>query len=128
MHPYREVRRAVIGDHPLPPRGVGQVRRLDGRLERKRQLLLLAARSRDARRSRHEPELPEELAPFRPEAVAGARLGERNELVPGDWSPLRELPDRAVWSVRVSLVDDRLRIVLPHALHVLETDAHGTAS
>src|SRR5438876_1822863 len=104
----REGRRAVVGEHPLPHRVVGQVRRLDGRLERKRQLLLLSARSGHARRTRDEPELPEEVAPLETKAVAGARLGERLELVLGERRPLRELPDRSVWTARLALVDDRL--------------------
>src|SRR5207302_4250541 len=125
VNPDREARRAVVGEHPLPHRGVGQVRRLDDRLERKRQLLLLSTRSGHARRTRHEPELPEELAPLQPEAVARTRLGERRKLVPGERRSLRELPDRAVRTIRFALADEGLRIVLSHALYVLEPDADG---
>src|SRR3954452_12522484 len=87
----RQARRAVVGEHPLPHRRLGQLRRGGRRLERQRGLLWLSWCARDARGAGHEAELREELPPPQPEAVAGARLGERAQLVLRQPRLLREL-------------------------------------
>jgi hypothetical protein len=58
----REARRPVVGEHPFPDRRLGQVGCRDRRLEGQGELLCLSSGARHARRPRHEPELPEELA------------------------------------------------------------------
>ncbi len=124
MHVDREARRPVVREHPLPHRRLRQVRRRRRRLERKRELLLLASRPGNRLRARHESELPQELAAGQPEAVARARLDEGDQLVARQPRPLGEVADVRERTVRVPLGDDRLRVVLPHALDVRQPDAH----
>src|SRR5206468_7710816 len=59
VHADGEIRHAVVREHPLPRSLLAQPRRLDRRIERQRQLSLLATRPRDVLRVRHEPELPQ---------------------------------------------------------------------
>ena len=59
----REARAPVVGEHALPRRLLGQLRRLGCRVERQRQLLLLAAAAGNRLRPRNEPELPQQRSP-----------------------------------------------------------------
>ena len=56
--------------------------------------------------ARHEPELPEQLAPLQPEAVARARLDERGAARPADSARAARGRGSRVTAVRVALVDD----------------------
>ena len=80
----RHARVAVVREHALPAREVAERGRLGRRLELERQLLHLAVGSRHRLRTEDEAELPEEVTPRFPEAVAGAALDERLEAVLGE--------------------------------------------
>src|SRR5439155_2925890 len=71
MRADREARQPVVGEHPLPGRLLGQLRRRGGRVERERQLARLPARAGNASGAKGEAELPEQLPPL-PELVTGA--------------------------------------------------------
>ena len=113
MRPDRHARVAVVREHALPARQVAEGRRLGRRVELERKLLHLALGARHRLRAEDEAELPEEIAAWAPEAVAGAALHERLEAVVGELRPAREIGDVAVRPVRVPLGDERLGLVLP---------------
>src|SRR5205823_9991493 len=100
-----EARRPVVGEHPLPDRRLRQLRRLRRRIERQGELALLAAGTGNALRAGHEPELPEELAPFETEAVARTALDQRLHV---QRRALDQVADRRVRAVALSLLDDCL--------------------
>ena len=118
----REARRAVVGKHPLPRCLRRELRRLDRRVERKRELALLSARAGDALRARHETELPKQVAPRRAERVARAGRDQRLERRLRHRHPLREVAHAGERPAAVALGDDRVRVVLSHRRDVVEPD------
>ena len=112
MRPDREPRVPVVGEHALPARQVAKRGRLGGRVERERELLRLAVRSRHRLRPEHEPELPEEVAALAAEAVARAAFDERLEPVARERGAASEVADVAKRPVRIALGDERLGFVL----------------
>ena len=120
-----EACRAVVGEHPLPHGRLRQVGRRRGRLERQRQLLLLATGARDRLRARHEPQLPEQLPAGHAEAVARTGDDQRLETVLRQLRALCEVAHARERAGALALRDDGLRVVLADAVHVVEADAHG---
>ena len=122
MDADRQARGAVVGEHPLPHRRLGEIGCRHRRLERERELLLLAFRSRHRQRARHEAELPEQLAAALRSSRTRRTRRARAARLPESCVCCTSSPDRHVRPRR----DDRLRVVLPHTLHVLQPDADRT--
>ena len=118
-----EARQPVVGEHPLPGRLLGQLRRRGGWVERERQLARLPARAGNARGTKGEAELPEQPPPL-PEFVAGARSDERFEPVAVELDPLRQLADALEWPAPLALLDHGFRPRPAERLHVIEPDPH----
>src|SRR5215211_4073907 len=114
MQPNRDAGGAVVREHPLPRRLLAQLRRVDGGLERKRQLALLPARAGNALRPWHEAELPEQRPPGAAEALAGAAGDERLERPLGQLRTLDEVGQAREGAVALALGDERLCVLLPH--------------
>jgi hypothetical protein len=123
MRPDGEAGQPVVGEHPLPRRLLGQLRRGGGRVERERQLPRLAGRARNARRPEGETELPEQL-PTLAEGVARPGGNERLEAVAVELETLREVPDPGEGPATVALRDDSLGAGLAEGLDVLEADPY----
>ncbi len=124
MDADRDARQPVVGEHPLPrglPRELG---RADRRVERERELVLLAARAGNRLRARDEAELPEERAPALAEAVARARGHERLELVATELGPLCQVAHVPVRPVPLALGDDKRGVVLADVRDVLDPHPH----
>src|SRR5438093_6298120 len=98
-----KARQPVVGEHPLPGRLLGQLRRRRGRIQRQRQLARLSARTGNARGAKGETELPEQPAPLA-ELVAGARSDERLEPVAVELDPLRQLAHSGERSATLALL------------------------
>src|SRR5206468_8796544 len=113
------------GEHALPAGEVAQRRRLGGRLELERELLQLTLGPRHGLRAEDEPELPEEVTPRLPEAVARAALHERLERVLREQRPACEIRDVAIWTALLSLGHERFGLVLSDGRDVVEPDANG---
>src|SRR6266571_285906 len=124
MHADREVRRTVVGEHAFPDGRLRQLGCRRGRIERERELLLLAARAGDTVRARHEAELPEQLPPRHMKAVAGAGNDQRLEAVLRQLSALRKVAHALERAVSLALLDDRLRLGFADAVDVVDADAH----
>ena len=77
----------------------------------------------DGLRAGDEPELPEQVATLA-EAVAGAAAEERLELARVERQPSRQVADALELAARLALGDDRLGVVLPHRLDVLQPHPH----
>jgi hypothetical protein len=119
----REAREAVVGEHPLPGRLLGQVGHLARRLEREGELPALSPVP-GADRARREPEAPEEL-PARPaEGVAAPTRDERLERGPVERRAEREIGHARERPSRPTLLDERRRRLLPEPLHVADPHAH----
>src|SRR5919201_6584321 len=127
MNADREARRAVVGEHALPHRGLRQLRRLDCRIERQCKLALVAARAGDRLRAWHEAELPQQPASRDSEAVARARLHERRQLVAAQPNALCEVSNRRKRSAPLSLVHESLCRVFGQTLDIRKPDTNGAA-
>src|SRR4051794_16502726 len=103
MHSDGEVRRPVVVEHPLPHRGVREIGRRDGRLERQRELFLLSSGAWHALRAGHEAELPQQLATLESERVTCPRLDERCQLRLSQRNTLCEIANRHEVAVAVAL-------------------------
>jgi hypothetical protein len=125
VRPDREIRLPVVGEHALPAREVGELRRLRGGIERKRELLRLSARALDRSRPGREAELPQEVAAPRTEAVARSAPDERLERVTGDLRAAGEVADVPERPVRLPLGLQRLRVVLSDRRDVRQPDTDG---
>ena len=75
-------------------------------------------------RPEDEPELPEQIASLA-ERVAGPALDERLERVVGKRCPASQCAELPEGPVGIPLRHERLRILLPHRLHICQPDAHG---
>src|SRR4029079_15279426 len=106
-------------------RGLRQLRRLRRRVERQRELLLLPTAARHRLRARHEPELPEQLAPRMRKAIARAGDDQRLEAVLRELRALGELAHAGERTGALALPYNRLCVVLADAVHVVEADPYG---
>ena len=116
MEADRDARARIVGEHPLPVGQVGQVGCRRRRLERERELDVLAL---DRLRPEGEPELPEQVAAA-PPPVAGAAAHQRLELPGVERSPPREVADARERTSLFPLRDECRRVVLAHRAHVPE--------
>src|SRR5205807_9648366 len=115
VHADGEARQPIVGEHPLPGRLLGQLRRRGARVERERELARLPTGAGDVRGTKGEAELPEQLPPLA-ELVAGARRNERLEPVAVELDPLRQLADARERPAPLALLHDGLRSGLAERL------------
>ncbi len=119
-----DARRAVVREHPLPRRVVAKRGRHDRWIERECELPLLPTRTGHRFTPGDEAELPEQHTTRRCEAIAGAAADERLKPVLRQLRALRKVHDVGERPPALALLHERLRIVLPDRLHILEADAH----
>src|SRR6185437_1024162 len=126
MYADGEVRRTVVGEHAFPDRRLRQLGRRGGGIQRQSKLLLLSTRAGHALRARHEAELPEQLAAWQFEAVAGACNDQRLEAVRGELRALGQVADAGERFPLFSLGDDSSGIFCTDSVHVVDADADCT--
>ena len=124
MDADREAGQPVVREHPLPAREIAERRCGSGRSEPQRELLGCALRpGHRAGDASTRPSSHSSVAAALAERVACAPLDERDEAVPRDRRPSREVANVQVGPVRVPLVDEGNGIVLaPIALCEADTN------
>src|SRR6476660_3941302 len=126
MYADGQIRRAVVGKHAFPDSRLRQLGRRRGGIQRQSKLLLLSTRAGPGLRARPEAALPEQLAAWQLEAVAGTRDDQRLEAVRGELRALGQVADAGERFPLFSLGDDSGRIFCTDSVHVVDADANRT--